>query len=64
MNNPNLAFPLVRHIDSTVIAEGLTKREYIAAMLRGMLRMLRGMLRVLLRGLLRGMLNLKNFWRL
>ena len=33
MNNSNLAFPLVRHIDSTVIAEGMTKREYISAML-------------------------------
>jgi len=33
MNNSSLAFPLVRHIDSRVIAEGLTKREYIAAML-------------------------------
>ena len=33
MSNFNLAYPLVRHIDSTVIAEGLTKRELIAAML-------------------------------
>ena len=38
MNNTNLAYPLVRHIDSTVIAEGLTKRELMAAMmLQGML---------------------------
>lgn len=33
MSNFNLAYPLVRHIDSTVIAEGLTKRELMAAMM-------------------------------
>jgi hypothetical protein len=33
MNHTNFAYPFVRHIDSTVIAEGLTKRELMAAMM-------------------------------